>query len=176
MAASSEQMLIESPPSRTEIDLEDLSRQTRLSADGGRRPFQQHRNRSLAMRIAENFRVDVSLRQNHYFGMVITKTQSHAATRIPTRSLKPSPATSHWRRTIAKSPDDPTFAQSNAFSCIKRLMRMSLISPNMILGLRVSSGCSLLQRRMMLLRSKSASFPSIPRTSAVRFLSLTKSS
>ncbi|KAJ5622636.1 hypothetical protein N7528_005868 [Penicillium herquei] len=59
MAASSSQIILETPHLGTEIDLEDLPSQTRLSNDNRSRASQQQSHRRLAIWIAENLRTDL---------------------------------------------------------------------------------------------------------------------
>ncbi|KAJ5785027.1 uncharacterized protein N7503_010239 [Penicillium pulvis] len=124
MVASPGQMLFQSPPPGMDIDLEDLSRQASISADGKRRPSQQQNNGRLAMWMAENFRTNSSWATNP--SKVFECLSGHESLEKIYRKIARRPNLRTAERVLmykATGADELNFAKNDTWSaCFERIL------------------------------------------------------
>ncbi|KAJ5720085.1 hypothetical protein N7493_006963 [Penicillium malachiteum] len=126
MTAPSGQIVIESPHAGTEIDLEDLSRQSRLPNDGSRWARQQQSYRGLAIWIAENLRTDVKSWRGTNSDKVFENLSGHESLKKNYRKIARRANLNTLERILmyrATNTDEPKFAKNDTWAaCFEQIL------------------------------------------------------
>ncbi|KAJ5690027.1 hypothetical protein N7462_004419 [Penicillium macrosclerotiorum] len=141
MAASSRQMLIESPLLGTEIDLENLSRQTSLSADGRRQTSQQQSHRRLEISIGESLRMNS--RRDTIPDKVFEILSGHESLKKNYRKIARRPNLRTAERIFmykATNTDELNFSKNDTWSgCLERILSSREINDDAVFEVCVIS-------------------------------------